>query len=53
MKKINPKYKYHLFFFGLLMIISSGFLYKVERNLELTGILVIIGFIIFILSLVL
>lgn len=53
MKKINPKYKYYLFFFGLLIIILSGFLYKLNKNKYLTAAIVSIGFIIFILSLLL
>ena len=53
MIKLNPSYKYPLFFIGLLVIISAGFIYKFMNNIDISAIIATSGFIIFIASIVL
>ena len=54
MKIIQTRYRYPLFFIGLLMMSIAGFLYRYLRiSVGATAIIVGIGFVIFVLSIAL
>ncbi len=53
MGKLNPRYRYPIFFTGLLILICAGFIYKFGNNIVASAIAATVGFIIFISSLVL
>lgn len=53
MEKINPRYKYPMFFAGLTILICAGFIYKFENSMAASAIIAAAGFIIFILSILL